>query len=156
MISAASQPPVSPLQALGLLFDPSVSAVQLVDINVTGPRTIEAQWRMGGYLRFPCEWLTMVGLLGAVGSCAAAVQGGAELGLFAWQEWRLGGCLRLLCECSEDVACQRCWGGCGGQHHTHRTTGQALDRRAASALQQLRHPNLASSRCCRAPAGGCL
>lgn len=76
MISAASQPPVSPLQALGLLFDPSVSAVQLVDINVTGPRTIEAQWRMGGYLRFPCEWLNMVGLLGAVGSCAAAVHSG--------------------------------------------------------------------------------
>lgn len=43
------------MQALGLLFDPSVSAVQLVDIQVTGPRTIEAQWRMGGYLRFPCE-----------------------------------------------------------------------------------------------------
>lgn len=43
-----------PMQALGLLFDPSVSAVQLVDIRVTGPRTIEADWRMGGYLRFPC------------------------------------------------------------------------------------------------------
>jgi hypothetical protein len=41
------------VKALGLLFDPSVSAVQLVDIEVTGPRSIEAQWRMGGYLRFP-------------------------------------------------------------------------------------------------------
>ena len=43
------------MQALGLLFDPSVSAVQLVDIQVTSPSTIEAQWRMGGYLRFPCK-----------------------------------------------------------------------------------------------------
>lgn len=47
--------PSTSVQALGLLFDPAVSAVQLVDIEVTSPRTIEAQWRMGGYLRFPCE-----------------------------------------------------------------------------------------------------
>lgn len=41
------------VKALGLLFDASYSAVQLQDIRVTGPATIEADWRLGGYLRFP-------------------------------------------------------------------------------------------------------
>lgn len=47
--------PASPmcLQALTLLFDASYSAVQLVGISVTSPTTIEADWKMGGYLRFP-------------------------------------------------------------------------------------------------------
>jgi hypothetical protein len=42
-----------PWQALTLLFDASYSAVQLENIRVTSPTTIEADWRLGGYLRFP-------------------------------------------------------------------------------------------------------
>lgn len=49
----ASLAPPPPRQALGLLFDASYSAVQLRDIRVTGPRTIEADWLLGGYLKFP-------------------------------------------------------------------------------------------------------
>lgn len=30
-----------------------MSAVQLEEIRVSGPSTIEARWRLGGYLRFP-------------------------------------------------------------------------------------------------------
>ncbi|EFN56741.1 hypothetical protein CHLNCDRAFT_144171 [Chlorella variabilis] len=41
------------MKALTLLFDASYSAVQLVGISVTSPTTIEADWKMGGYLRFP-------------------------------------------------------------------------------------------------------
>jgi len=37
--------------ALGLLFDPAWSKVILKDIRVTGPNRIEADWRMGGWLR---------------------------------------------------------------------------------------------------------
>jgi len=40
------------VRALGLLFDASYSAVRLRDISVTGPRTIEAEWTLGGYLKF--------------------------------------------------------------------------------------------------------
>ena len=38
---------------LGLLFDPATSNVELFDIKVTGPNTIEADWSLQGYLRFP-------------------------------------------------------------------------------------------------------
>ena len=41
------------LQALGLLFDPEYSMVRLRSIRVAGPRTIEADYVSGGYLRFP-------------------------------------------------------------------------------------------------------
>ncbi|KAL4443958.1 hypothetical protein ABPG75_011695 [Micractinium tetrahymenae] len=41
------------MKALGILFDASYSAVQLKDIRVTGPRTIEADWLLGGYLKLP-------------------------------------------------------------------------------------------------------
>lgn len=41
------------MQALGILFDASYSAVQLVGIRVTSPTTIEAEWRLGGYLKLP-------------------------------------------------------------------------------------------------------
>ncbi|KAG7667161.1 hypothetical protein Ndes2526B_g04334 [Nannochloris sp. 'desiccata'] len=41
------------LTALGILFDANYSRVQLLDIQVTGPYTIEATWTLGGYLRFP-------------------------------------------------------------------------------------------------------
>lgn len=40
-------------KALGILFDPQYSIVKLLDIRVTGPRQIEADWILGGYLRFP-------------------------------------------------------------------------------------------------------
>jgi len=41
------------LTALGILFDANYSRVQLVDIKVTEPYTIEARWTLGGYLKFP-------------------------------------------------------------------------------------------------------
>ncbi|GLC39853.1 hypothetical protein PLESTB_001292000 [Pleodorina starrii] len=41
------------LTALGVLFDPKYSKVELLDIRVTDPRVIEADWRLGGYLVFP-------------------------------------------------------------------------------------------------------
>ncbi|MEW5304681.1 MAG: hypothetical protein WDW36_007275 [Sanguina aurantia] len=41
------------LTALGLLFDPPYSSVQLDGIQVTGPSQIEADWVLGGYLKFP-------------------------------------------------------------------------------------------------------
>lgn len=41
------------VKALSILFDPAVSAVRLESISVTGPNTIEADWRLGGYLKFP-------------------------------------------------------------------------------------------------------
>ncbi|GIL90152.1 hypothetical protein Vretimale_16354 [Volvox reticuliferus] len=41
------------LTALGVLFDPHYSKVELLDIRVAGPRTVEADWRLGGYLLFP-------------------------------------------------------------------------------------------------------
>jgi hypothetical protein len=41
------------LTALSLLFDANYSRVQLLDIQVTGPYTIEARWTLGGYLKFP-------------------------------------------------------------------------------------------------------
>lgn len=41
------------MQALGLLFDPPYSSVQLDGIQVTGPSQIEADWVLGGYLKFP-------------------------------------------------------------------------------------------------------
>lgn len=41
------------LQALGLLFDPAYSVVRLRGIEVTGPHRIEADFLLGGYLRFP-------------------------------------------------------------------------------------------------------
>jgi len=41
------------VRALGILFDASYSAVRLRDIQVTGPSTIEAEWTLGGYLKFP-------------------------------------------------------------------------------------------------------
>lgn len=41
------------LTALGVLFDPAFSKVELLSIRVTGPRTVEADWRLGGYLVFP-------------------------------------------------------------------------------------------------------
>ena len=41
------------LTALGLLFDPATSSVDLFNIAVTGPHTIEADWSLQGYLRFP-------------------------------------------------------------------------------------------------------
>lgn len=40
-------------RALDLLFDPAHSAVRLKGIRVTGPSTIEADYVMGGYLKFP-------------------------------------------------------------------------------------------------------
>lgn len=45
-LSRTSPAPSS--QALGLLFDASYSAVQLVGIRVTSPSTIEADWKLGG------------------------------------------------------------------------------------------------------------
>ena len=41
------------ITALGILFDANYSRVQLLDIHVTGPYTIEAKWTLGGYLKFP-------------------------------------------------------------------------------------------------------
>lgn len=41
------------LTALGLLFDPATSSVELFNIAVTGPNTVEADWSLQGYLRFP-------------------------------------------------------------------------------------------------------
>ena len=41
------------IAALGLLFDPAVSFVRLLSIAPTGPRTVEAAFQLGGYLRFP-------------------------------------------------------------------------------------------------------
>ncbi|GFR48705.1 hypothetical protein Agub_g10661 [Astrephomene gubernaculifera] len=41
------------LTALGVLFDPRVSKVELLGIRVSGPRSIEADWRLGGYLNLP-------------------------------------------------------------------------------------------------------
>ncbi|KXZ50062.1 hypothetical protein GPECTOR_18g41 [Gonium pectorale] len=41
------------LTALGVLFDPAYSKVELLGIRATGPRTVEADWRLGGYLVFP-------------------------------------------------------------------------------------------------------
>ncbi|KAG2427637.1 hypothetical protein HXX76_012288 [Chlamydomonas incerta] len=41
------------LTALKVLFDPTYSKVQLLSISATGPRTVEADWRLGGYLVFP-------------------------------------------------------------------------------------------------------
>lgn len=41
------------LTALGLLFDADYSAVRLLGIQVTGPRTIEADYTSGGYLKLP-------------------------------------------------------------------------------------------------------
>ncbi|GAB4818337.1 hypothetical protein N2152v2_005383 [Parachlorella kessleri] len=40
-------------KALGLLFDPEYSVVRLRSISVAGPRTIEADYVSGGYLKFP-------------------------------------------------------------------------------------------------------
>jgi hypothetical protein len=36
--------------AVKLLFDPELSQQELLSIDVTGPRTIEVNWRLGGYL----------------------------------------------------------------------------------------------------------
>jgi hypothetical protein len=41
------------LTALGLLFDPKDSRVELVDIKVTSPLTVEADGTLEGYLKFP-------------------------------------------------------------------------------------------------------
>ena len=41
------------LTALGLLFDPATSSVDLYDIKVTSETTVEAEWQLQGYLRFP-------------------------------------------------------------------------------------------------------
>ncbi|CAG9465201.1 unnamed protein product [Pedinophyceae sp. YPF-701] len=38
------------IKALGLLFDPLYSGVELKGIKVTSPDTIEADWRLGGFL----------------------------------------------------------------------------------------------------------
>lgn len=35
--------------AVKLLFDPDLSQQELISIDVVGPRTIEANWRLGGY-----------------------------------------------------------------------------------------------------------
>jgi hypothetical protein len=35
------------LTALGVLFDPKLSGVRLLTIEVTGPRRIEADWLLG-------------------------------------------------------------------------------------------------------------
>lgn len=35
--------------AVKLLFDPELSQQELLSIDVTGPRTIEVNWRLGGY-----------------------------------------------------------------------------------------------------------
>jgi len=41
------------LTALGLLFDPSDSFVELLKIEITGPNTIETDGTLQGYLKFP-------------------------------------------------------------------------------------------------------
>lgn len=41
------------ITALDLLFDPAQSRVELLDIKITGPNTIEAEWTLGGELKFP-------------------------------------------------------------------------------------------------------
>jgi hypothetical protein len=41
------------VKALGILFDPSTSTVELQSIAVTGPRTVEANWTLGGTLLLP-------------------------------------------------------------------------------------------------------
>lgn len=52
--------------AVKLLFDPELSQQELLSINVTGPHTIEANWRLGGYFlylccfRFLCKKLSML------------------------------------------------------------------------------------------------
>lgn len=39
--------------ALGLLFEPASSDVQLLDIAVSAPRQVTARWTLGGYLKLP-------------------------------------------------------------------------------------------------------
>lgn len=39
--------------AVRLLFDPENSQQELLSIDVTGPKTIEVNWRLGGYLKLP-------------------------------------------------------------------------------------------------------
>lgn len=118
----SSQQPVSPLQALGLLFDPSVSAVQLVDINVTGPRTIEAQWRMGGYLRFPCERLTTVVFVGSCNSWELCRDGSFREGQSCCCSHGWTGGWEAACASSVSALqtwnASAAWSGCGGQHHS--------------------------------------
>lgn len=41
------------LKALSILFDANYSAVRLKSIEVTSPQTIQADWYLGGYLKFP-------------------------------------------------------------------------------------------------------
>eukprot|EP00854_Cymbomonas_tetramitiformis_P006486 gene6486-7776_t len=41
------------VKALGVLFDPARSSVELLNIEVTGSGTVEADWTLGGYLVFP-------------------------------------------------------------------------------------------------------
>eukprot|EP00242_Pyramimonas_sp_CCMP2087_P005563 CAMPEP_0198212530 /NCGR_PEP_ID=MMETSP1445-20131203/26495_1 /TAXON_ID=36898 /ORGANISM="Pyramimonas sp., Strain CCMP2087" /LENGTH=248 /DNA_ID=CAMNT_0043886995 /DNA_START=78 /DNA_END=824 /DNA_ORIENTATION=+ len=47
------------VKALGILFDPLDSSVELVSIQVTGPSTIEADWTLGGTLKLP--WRPKIG-----------------------------------------------------------------------------------------------
>ncbi len=41
------------ITALGLLFDPASSRVELLSAAVTGPREVTATWTLGGYLKLP-------------------------------------------------------------------------------------------------------
>lgn len=41
------------IKALDLLFDPALSKVELLNIQVTSPSTIEAEWTLGGQLKLP-------------------------------------------------------------------------------------------------------
>lgn len=41
------------MKALSILFDANYSAVRLKSIQVNSPQTIQADWYLGGYLKFP-------------------------------------------------------------------------------------------------------
>ncbi len=67
------------IKALDVLFDPAKSRVELLDIQVTGPRTIEAEWTLGGELKFP--WKPKVATF--VGRCVYKID--EETGLIREQ-----------------------------------------------------------------------
>ena len=41
------------VRALGLLFDPATSRVELLGCTATGPSEVTATWTLGGYLKLP-------------------------------------------------------------------------------------------------------
>lgn len=120
----ASTPPSTPTQALGILFDASVSAVQLRDIRVTGPRTIEADWLLGGYLKFP--WHPRV----------EAFEGGARAG--GGPPPALTGPAAQRLRLRWRSCCGRPWAG----RRQHRQSGPPALQAAILAHPALRQPPL--------------